>query len=291
MCYYSGMETFHEFSDRYKSTILPLKKKATQHTFKSHIKSLNEAFGGCPLADIDHKTIQAVFSNFAKTLEPASVRNLHGTYRLLLSQAKREGIVEEFPKPVLPRAKRVQQDWLRLDQMRDIIRAADTKHKAFVALLAEVGPRVGEAFGLRVEDLTGQTLYIQRSIFMKDAQDPKTDNAFRRLYVSEQLVELLRGRADSGYFFKTRNGGPWWQTYTRVYTDSLLRSLNIEPVGFHAWRRGNATALASQFAVPTKIIGDRLGHSHKDLTLGCYAQTIEGSDKPYIDAYAKELYG
>ncbi len=284
------METFEQFANRWKNTILPLKKPATQSTLGSHIRFLNEKLGSRSLPDIAYNEVQAMFSELAKDQMPRSIKNLHGTYRLLLSHAVKEGLLEEYPKPILPKIKRTPQDWLKLEEMKAAIKAANDKYKPFVALLCEAGPRIGEAVGIRAEDLTDQTLYIQRSIFIGTDQDPKTDNAVRKLYVSGQLRDLLKSCGSSGYLFHTRSGSPWWPTEIRKYTDSLLRSLNIKPVGFHSFRRGCATALASTFACPEKILGVRLGHSNHGLTLGTYAQAIDGADKPYIDAYAKELY-
>lgn len=258
----------------------------------SHLRLLNERLGACPLVDISYASVQAVFSDLAKEQLPRSVKNIHGTYVNLMGQAVREKLIEKYPKPVLPKIKKAAQDWLTLAQMRLIIKNSDDKHRPLLALLSEAGPRIGEALGLQVGDLTDQTLYIQRSIWCGKSQDPKTDNAVRKLYVSKELRDMLKSCANSGYLFHTRSGGPQWITELRKYTDSLLRSLQIEPVGFHAWRRGCASALASNIGMPTKILGGRLGHSHSgDLTLGVYCQIIEGADKEYVDRYAQELYG
>jgi integrase len=286
------METFEQFATRWKETILPLKKRASQATMGSHIRLLNGRLGNCPLPDISYAMVQKMFTDLTTELQPRSIKNIFGTFRNLMGHATKEGLITEYPKPVLPKIRKTAQDWLRLAEMRAIIKAANDKHRPFVSLLCEVGPRVAEAMGLKAEDLTDQTLHIQRSIYQSQEQDPKTDNAVRKLYISENLRDMLKSCAKTGYFFKTRVGTPWYQTETRRYLDPLLMSLNIQPVGYHAYRRGCASALASDIGMPTKILGGRLGHSHSgDLTLGVYAQIIHGADKPYIDKYAKELYG
>ena len=186
--------------------------------------------------------------------------------------------------------RKVQQDWLTLAQMQKIIKAADDKLKPLVALLSEAGPRIGECLGLTASDVDNHTLRIERSIWGGLSQDPKTDNAVRKMYISGQLRDLLKTRGSNGYLFHTRSGTPAWPTELRKTLDPLLKSLGIEPVGFHAFRRGCATALASQFGCPEKILGVRMGHANSGLTLGCYAQAIDGADKPYIDKYAEALY-
>lgn len=285
------METFESFSNRWQQTILPMKKPASRSTISSHIRQLAEKIGARPLAELQYAEIQSMFSELSKERAPRTVKNLHGAYRLLMGQAVKEGLLEEYPKPILPKLRKSQQDWLQLDQMKKVIKAADVKLKPLVALLAEAGPRIGECLGLMASDINDQTLSIERSVWSGKEQDPKTDNAVRKMYISANLRDMLRGCATDGFLFKTRSGRPAWPTELRRHIDPLLESLGIQPVGFHAWRRGNATALASQFSCPEKILGVRLGHAHQGLTLGTYAQAIDGADKPYVDAYSKELYG
>ncbi len=284
-------ETFESFASRWKETILTLKKPASQATLGSHIRLLSGHIGSTPLPELSYTEVQSLFSELTKDHSPRSIKNIHGCYRLLLGQAVKEGLITEYPKPVLPKMRKIAQDWLELDQMRAIIKAADNKHKPLVALLSEAGPRIGECLGLMASDIDGQTLRIERSIWGGASQDPKTDSAVRKMYISKQLRDLLHTCGTDKYLFHTRSGTPAWPTELRKTLDPLLKSLGIEPVGFHAFRRGNATALASQFACPEKILGVRLGHANGGLTLGCYAQAVDGADKPYIDAYAEVLYG
>ncbi len=285
------METFGEFATRWQQTILPMKKRASVDTLSCHLRLLSRTLGPRPLTELTYPEVQKAFSALADTHSPRSCRNIFGAYSILLSQAKREKLVENFPIPVLPKMRKIEQDWLELDQMRAIIKAADKKHKPLVALLSEAGPRIGECLGLMASDIDGQTLRIERSIYRGFTQDPKTDAAVRKMYLSAQLTSLLRNCATEGYLFRVRDGGPAWPTELQKKVNLLLASIGIEPVGFHAFRRGCASALASQFGMPTKILGSRLGHSHADLTLGVYAQTVDGADKPYIDKYAEVLYG
>ena len=143
---------------------------------------------------------------------------------------------------------------------------------------------------MRVSDLDGQTLRIEQSVWNGAPQLPKTDNAIRKFYVSKQLAEMLRGASSEGFIFKTSTGRAWWPSYVKRDLDKVMKGLGITPVGFHSWRRGNITALASNMNVPTKIISARVGHSAEGLTLGVYAQTIDGADAPYIEKYAEILY-
>jgi integrase len=285
------IETFESFADRWKQTILPMKKPASVATLSSHLRLLSSKIGPRPLPDLAYTEVQQVFTALAETHSPRSCRNIFGAYRIVCSQAKRERLIEKFPVPVLPKLKKTKQDWLSLVQMSQIIKACDEKYRPFACLLAESGVRIGEALGLMVSDLDGQTLRIERSIWGGLEGLPKTDNALRKFYVSKHLAEMLRGSSSRGkYFFQTRAGTPWWPTEVRKYLDPVMIGLGIPPMGFHSWRRGNITALASTMGVPTKIISTRVGHAAEGLTLGVYCQNIDGADKPYIDKYAEALY-
>jgi integrase len=290
------METFQEFSERWRTTILPMKKRASQHTMSSHIKLLNSKIGGCPLPDISYAQLQQVFSDLAKEQMPRSCRNVFGTLRNLLGQAKREGLIKEFPTPILPKIRKSQQDWLPHESMKKIISAAGD-HKPFVALMCETGLRIGEALGLQTQDIdfNERTLSVNRSVFGGRSQEPKTSTAYRSFTISKELSDLLRGQCLQGqaeaYVFRTRSGGPQWVTEIRARVlDPLMRAQGLEPIGFHGLRRGNATFFASVVGMPERILAQRLGHACKSMTLGTYAMTVDKADVPYVQKAVELLY-
>lgn len=249
---------FSAYAAQFEESVLPLKKPASQATMRSHLKLINSSpVGALPLEALDPAAVQRFITSLAASLQPRSVKNVYRTLHLVLAQALAEGRLERLPKPVLPKNRRSDPEWLSADEMRRIIASAG-ELRLFCALLAETGLRIGEAIGLMPADFNSaaRTLTVRRSIWNGRAQDPKTFNAFRTLTLSEWLSEMLAPVAvGEAFVFRTSKGTPWWPGEV----------------------------------LPEKIAAYRLGHAAPGLTLGTYAQPFEGMDRDWADKIAEVL--
>jgi len=287
--------TFSEYANQWTRTVLPLSKPATVATMKSHLKTLNAGLGDQPL-DVAYPVVQAVFTDLALKHAPKTVRNIHSTYHNIMSAAVREGVITKVPKVALPKAARSEQDWLDLDAMKRIIRDSRPTHRTLYALLSETGLRIGEALGLQVQDVSGEagTLEIKRSLYNGKVQTPKTEAAYRTLtlstYLTDMLKDILSGKPED-FIFKSGAGTPLWPDKILLRDlHPLLKDLKLDPVGLHAFRRGNATLLCSVLGCPEKIAAHRLGHRAPGLTLGLYAQNFRGIDKEWAPKIGAALF-
>lgn len=154
-----------------------------------------------------------------------------------------------------------------LSEVGKIIAASRGEHKVFYWLAAETGLRAGELAGLKLTDISGESLTVNQSVWQGKEQAPKTDNAVRTLAISPQLVTLLweqiaRQKAKSHEFlFSATTGSPWdMNVYRRRKMRKLLESLGIQQAGFHAFRHFNISLLDS-LRVPLKVIQERAGHA------------------------------
>jgi len=287
--------TFEEYAAQWVRTVLPLSKPATVATMKSHLKTLNASLGAQPL-DAAYPEVQAVFTNLSLKHAPKTVRNIHATYHNIMSAAAREGAVAKVLKIALPKAARTEQDWLPLEAMRNIIRDARPAHRTLYALLSETGLRIGEALGLQVRDvdIEAGTLEIKRSVYNGKIQTPKTESAYRTLTLSSHLTDMLKDLLSANpedFLFKSGAGTPLWPDKILLRDlHPLLKDLKLEPVGLHAFRRGNATLLCSVLGCPEKIAAHRLGHRAPGLTLGLYAQNFRGIDKEWAPKIGAALF-
>ena len=104
-----------------------------------------------------------------------------------------------------------------------------------VALVAGTGLRIGEALAVRSEDFHPdcQVLHVQRSLWHRREQAPKTLNAIRLVDIPDTLAQVLRRytQGKHGYLFTTRAGCPLDQRDT-------LKALHGagKRGGFHAFR-------------------------------------------------------
>lgn len=287
--------TFAEYANQWVRTVLPLSKPATVATMKSHLKTLNAALGA-ELLNTPYPVVQAVFTDLALKHAPKTVRNIYSTYHNIMSAAAREGVIAKVHKVALPKAARTEQDWLDLDAMKRIIRDSRPAHRTLYALLSETGLRIGEALGLQVRDvdIAAGTLEIKRSVYNGKVQAPKTESAYRVLTLSTPLIGMLKdalAENSEDFVFKSGAGTPLWPDKILLRDlHPLLKDLKLEPVGLHAFRRGNATLLCSVLGCPEKIAAHRLGHRAPGLTLGLYAQNFRGIDREWAPKIGAALF-
>jgi integrase len=145
-----------------------------------------------------------------------------------------------------------------------ILTSAYKRYGVLFALLAGTGLRIGEALGLKVDDLSKDcsVLHVRRSIWRGQEQAPKTPNAVRVVDVAEPLARLLSEYVSgkSGYLFAAKSGRPLQQR-------NVLRALHAtgKKVGLHAFRRFRTETLR-RARVPEDLTKLWLGHSKQTVT-------------------------
>ena len=149
-------------------------------------------------------------------------------------------------------------------ELVEILTSAKGRYVVLFALLAGAGLRIGEALGLKSTDLSPdcRVLYVRRSIWNGQEQEPKTPAAVREIDIAEPLSRVLQkyvvGKA--GYLFATRNGRSLQQRNVRRALHGTGKK-----VGFHAFRRFRTEALR-RAQVPEDLTKLWLGHSKSSVT-------------------------
>ena len=201
-------------------------------------------------------------------MSPKTIRSLWSTVSQIWQAALAQQYVDAvLPKPKLPRNPKKQARFFTLKDVSRIIDASQGDHRVFYWLLAETGIRAGELAGLRLDDIDGERLTVNQSVWHGKEQTPKTNNSVRSLGLSPQLVSLLweqitRQTAKGHvYLFSSENGTPWdMNVYRRRKLVPLLKRLGIRQAGFHAFRHFNVS-LMDALRVPLKTIQERIGHA------------------------------
>jgi integrase len=151
-------------------------------------------------------------------------------------------------------------------ELADILSGTCGRWAVLFALLAGTGLRIGEALGLKIEDLSDDCslLTVRRSIWHGREQAPKTPNAVRVVDIAAPLAGVLReylaGKADSAYLFSARNGRP-------LERRNAHRALHAtgKKIGFHSFRRFRTETLR-RARVPEDLTRLWLGHSKQTVT-------------------------
>ena len=160
---------------------------------KTHLKRLKAAFGKKEMRKIDAGDLQRLIAKMQKEgYDPKTIRNLWATVKLIWEAALAQKYVDSvLPKPKLPKRKKTKPKFFTLAEVSQIIAASAGEHKVFYWLAAEAGLRSGELAGLKLSDIDGDRLTVNRTIWGGDEQSPKTENAVREIALSPELVELL----------------------------------------------------------------------------------------------------
>ena len=125
-------------------------------------------FADRPLADVRRSHLEQWVKQMSTVgLAPGTIRTRVNNVRAVLRAAVRDRVVATDPSDglVLPRLRRPEAA-MRLpdvDQVRAVLDAADRPFRAFVALAAFAGLRLGEAAGLQVGDVD----YLRRVLLVR----------------------------------------------------------------------------------------------------------------------------
>jgi integrase len=261
--------TFEAFAAIWERDYLSLSKPSTQSGAKSYLKRLKAAFGRKDLRAIDAGDIQRfVAAGVAEGLDPKTIRNHWGTVSLIWNAALAQKYVDALlPKPKLPRRPKKRAKFFTLADVAKIIAASADEQRVFNWLAAETGLRGGELAGLKLSDIDGERLTVNRSVWHCKEQTPKTNNALRNLAISPQLTILLweqiarQKKRGTDYLFSGATGNPLdMNVYRQRKLKPLLVSLKIQQAGFHAFRHFNV-AMLDALRVPLKTIQERIGHA------------------------------
>jgi len=165
---------------------------------------------------------------------------------------------------VLPEIPESEQRYFTEDEMRRIIAASKGQWRVLFATLASTGLRVGEAFGLHVEDLDLEagTIKVRRSVWNGKEVTPKTKKAPRVVNIDPVLADMLRQHLNGrrgGRLFETRNGTPHSKGNVRRKLHKTLQ-LEIPRGGLHAFRHGRVSVLQAN-GVPGDLTKEWVGHS------------------------------
>jgi integrase len=150
-----------------------------------------------------------------------------------------------LPKPKLPRRAKKRAKFYTLGDVAKIIAASKGEDRVFYWLAAETGLRAGEIAGLKLTDIDGERLTVNRSVWAGKDQSPKTN--YRSILNSSRYCGTKShgwGRRPMNTCSQLLTGGPVdMNVYRHRKMTALLKSLGIPQAGFHAFRHFNVSLL------------------------------------------------
>jgi integrase len=276
--------TFEGFAEIWERDYLILSKPSTQSSVRTQLRSLKAEFGTKDMRAIDAGDVQRLISRLTREgREAKTIRNLWGTISLIWQAALAQKFVDAtLPKPKLPKAVRKKPRFFKLADVGKIIASTTGTQRCLYWLLAETGIRAGELSGLRITDVSLDTITIEQSVWGGKEQAPKTQNSVRKIAISPRLAELLwrqiglQKALGHSFVFTVSTGSPLDINVERSRRLApVLEALEIDKAGYHAFRHFNVSMMDS-LRVPLKTIQERIGHALTgSFTLDVYGHTLD----------------
>ncbi len=292
------------------------------------------ALGETPLYLLREEALQRFLARELGRFARSTVSHLRTRLQTSLQKAADLGYIEKNPaaRLVLPPADKPERLVFSPEEQRRFELAAMSRFgrqwlAAVPVLLLRTGLRIGEALGLRLEDvdLERKELHVRRTVGRVRAPgtghapicegEPKTRQSRRTVPIDTFTAELLRAailrraemirRSAERWRASPRWDGTWLErgylflTSTGALSDGtdirrLLRSVEDEaglpPVTLHGLRHTFATRWVES-GLDIKSLSELLGHSDTQMTLNIYTHSLPGQKRACVDRLAELLYG
>ena len=253
------------------------------------------AIGAIPLPELRRGDVRACLTELgAIGLAPSTVRAAHAVLHLVLNAAIDDELLvlnvsarlaRKLHRPSRPRpALDVQQLDLFLDLAKQ---EAPREYPLFVAMAAG-GLRVGEAIGLRPEDIDPHEplIAVRRTIHSGGIVGPTKSGTPRYVRVTDHAARILRSvrPGETGWLFPARKGPkPISYTLIKKITRKVAKRAGIPPFSPKTFRRSYGHVMTGAGA-SLAWLRDQYGHADEKTTATYYT---DGARPPVPDIFGK----
>lgn len=280
-------------------SVTPSLAPNTRLSYAGRIKRLDPVIGKYKLSTLSAMEIQRALATLLQSYAPSNVRSCRGLLHRALADAVKWNILPRNPVDLAssPRVPKRPMQVFSEDEVRKLFDATtgDHYHTLWV-LMATTGLRLGEATGLRWEDVDSRDkkLTVQSNLQRirgQEMQSCETKNAYSRrvVHLAPSTLALLKKHKAHQAEAKLSQGAEWENTADLVFTttrgtpidpsninkawDRTLQRLKLPPIRIHDMRHTAATVLLKRGVHPKKVQG-MLGHASIRTTLDLYSHVM-----------------
>lgn len=217
-----------------------------------------------------------------------TVASAISTLSLILSKAKRKGLVPANPVKDLERSERpkiraAEKRSLNSDEIGRLLEHGGTA-RPLLALLVFSGVRIGEALGLRWADVGDGFLHVRRQLGRdREVAEIKTAAGRRDIVLMPQLGSVLRAHRlaskfslDTDFVFAAPDGrGRDHRSASRAIERAINRAELGEGISAHSMRHTFASQLIVGMGLDVVRVSKLLGHTNAGFTASTYAHEFE----------------
>lgn len=240
-------------------------------------------FGKCLLDDIKSTDIKAWQSALKdEGLSGARIHNIRVVFSGIINDALNDRLIKENPFEFVKTIAKGDVDInpFTLDEVHQLIQAADGFFKNMVTLAFFTGMRTGEIMGLRWEDVSfnTDTIRIRRAVRSGIDGDVKTKSSKRDIIMLPPVKEalkaqyLLTGLRNKEVFISSRGEGfSHAASITDTYWHKLCQKCGLEKRDFYHTRHTFATLMVSN-GEDILWISHTMGHKDISMVMKKYAK-------------------
>ena len=268
----------------------------TYDSYELNVRRLQPLIGSVRLGSLSPAHVQSAYGALLRRgLSARSVHHAHAVLHRALKQAVLWNMIARNPTEAAsrPRPIRTEMKTLSESEVRRLFEASeDDRFHALWIVLATTGVRLGEALGLRWEDvdLPGGRMMVKRALQRQRGKglvfvEPKTGRSRRTIHLAQGAIAAL-GRQKRLQAEERLVNGPEWQEHGLVFATKIgrpveggqanwrfhkaLRGAGLPDIRVHDLRHTAATILMTRGVHP-KVVQEMLGHSTIALTLDTYS--------------------
>ena len=295
-----------------------LKPKSFQRyhgIYKNYIE--NTDFGNIKLNDLRTTHLQRHYKKLLDNgVTPTTIRQINTNLKTCLNEAERQGYIQKnWCKLVtLPKKEDNKEVKVLTKQEQEKFLEAIKGHELELLYIVVLGTglRIGEILGLKWPDIDfkNNELHVNRSlqkaaiyendkIVRYEVQEttPKTKNSLRTIPVPQNIIKKLRTHKkeqnelilllqeeydNKNYVFCNKLGKPIEDKRPGRNLKTILTSIGIEPIKFHALRHTYATRLF-EAGIPPKTVQHLMGHSDIETTMNIYTHVMKEQKLEAVD--------
>lgn len=172
-------------------------------------------------------------------------------------------------------------------------------YREFFNLMFFSGIRPGEAMALKISDLKGKYIIVNKTISSHGKREigtPKTFSSIRKVKIDKYLVKDLNKliknyeKGDNRDLFLFGGSKPLSSTSINRRKVEACKKANLRPITLHQFRHSHATLLLTEGIVINEV-SRRLGHSKVSTTLDVYTHTsLEQEKRVYTTLCFKRFF-
>ena len=262
---------------------------------------IEPSIGHLSLKEITPQHVQTLLNKMAKKgLSPSTIHHVKTTLTVALNTAVKWSLLRQnaATRANAPKIERKDPVFLSLPEAKALLVATSEHYLSrLIELALLTGPRIGEATGLRWEDVNFDLGVIQIRTQLQRVDGTlilrglKSNSSRRTLALSANAIECLKGqRANQllwqthqvegqpfnklGLCFTGMDGRPLDPRTVDNNLKKFAKKAGVEKqISFHKLRHTVATHLAAS-GIPLSVLKEQLGHSQISLTVNTYSHAV-----------------